>query len=42
MIDKDKKKGSILIRSIISPIVSIAVRPNSNTLAISCENGLIY
>lgn len=42
MIDKDKKKGSILIRSIISPIVNISVRPNSNTLAICCENGLLY
>ena len=42
MIDKDKKKGSVLLQSIISPIVNIAVRPNSNTIAICCENGSLY
>lgn len=28
--------------SIVSPIVSITVRPNSTVLALSCENGRIY
>ena len=41
-IDKDNKRGTLLMRSIVSPIIWIAVRPNSNTLAITCENGTIY
>ena len=28
--------------SIVSPIVSISVRPNTTVLALSCENGRIY
>lgn len=28
--------------SIVSPTVSITVRPNSSILALSCENGRIY
>lgn len=41
-IDKDKKKGEPILSSIISPVVSISVRPNSSVLALSCENGRIY
>ena len=41
-IDKDNKKGTLLLKSIVSPIICIAVRPNSNTLALACENGSIY
>jgi hypothetical protein len=35
-IDKEKKKGRILLKSIVSPIVSISVRPNKNIIAICC------
>ena len=41
-IDKDNKKGTLLMKSIVSPIIYISVRPNSNTLALTCENGSIY
>lgn len=41
-IDKENKKGTLLMKSIVSPIICISVRANSNTLAISCENGVIY
>lgn len=41
-IDKDNKKGTLLMKSIVSPIINISVRPNSNTLAITCENATIY
>ncbi len=30
------------MESIIAPIVCSAVRPYSNTLVISCENGVLY
>ena len=33
-IDKEKKKGEVIMKSITSPIVSISVRPKSNTIAI--------
>lgn len=41
-IDKENKKGTLLLRSIVDPIISIAVRPNSNNLALACEKGTIY
>lgn len=41
-IDKDKKKGNLLMKSIVSAIVNISVRPNSNFIAIICENGYLY
>lgn len=30
------------MQSIVAPIVSTAVRPNNNTIAISCENSVVY
>lgn len=41
-IEKTKKSGTLIMSSIVSPIVSISVRPNSNILALSCENGRLY
>lgn len=41
-IEKNKKGGTLIMSSIVSPIVSISVRPNSSVLALSCENGRIY
>lgn len=35
-IDKEEKKGLVLMESIVAPIVCSAVRPYSNTLVISC------
>lgn len=40
--DPEKKKGNLIMKSITSPIVSISCRPNSNIMAIACENGEIY
>ena len=41
-IDKEKKKGEVLMKSITKPIISISVRPNSNTIAIMCDDGNLY
>lgn len=41
-IDKNKKMGEVILKSIVAPIVSIAVKPNSNLIAICCENGILY
>lgn len=41
-IDKDEKKGVILMESIVAPIVCSAVRPYYNAMVISCENGTLY
>jgi len=41
-IDKEEKKGVVLLESIVAPIVCSAIRPYSNTLIISCENSVIY
>lgn len=41
-IDREEKKGVVLLESIVAPIVCSAIRPYSNTLVISCENGTIY
>ncbi len=41
-IDKEEKKGVVLMEAIVAPIVCSAVRPYSNTLVISCENGTLY
>ena len=30
------------MQSIVKPIVATAVRPTNNTLAISCENSVLY
>jgi WD40 repeat protein len=35
-IDKEDKKGEILLQSIVQPIVATSVRPHFNTIAISC------
>lgn len=35
-IDKEEKKGVVLLESIVAPIVCSAIRPYSNTLVISC------
>jgi hypothetical protein len=42
VIDKEKKKGTVLMKSIVSPIVNISVRPNSNFIAVCCDNGYLY
>lgn len=41
-IDKDRKPGTVLLQSIVKPIVSISVRPNSQEVAIFCNNGYLY
>lgn len=41
-IEKEEKKGVILMESIVAPIVCSAIRPYSNTLTISCENSILY
>lgn len=41
-IENSSKKGTVILNSIVSPIKYIVVRPNSNVLAISCENGNLY
>ncbi len=41
-IDREEKKGQVLLESIVAPIVCSAIRPYSNTLIISCENSVIY
>ena len=41
-IDKEEKKGVVLLESIVAPIVCSAIRPYSNTLTISCENSVLY
>lgn len=35
-IDREEKKGQVLLESIVAPIVCSAIRPYSNTLVISC------
>ena len=41
-IDKEEKKGTVLLESIVAPIVCSTVRPFSNSLIISCENSILY
>ncbi len=41
-IDKQEKKGRILLESFVAPIVCSAVRPFANTIIISCENSILY
>lgn len=41
-LDDDKKKGTVLIKSIVSPIISMSCRPNSSLIGICCENGNLY
>lgn len=41
-VEREKKKGVLLLKSIVSPIVWISVRPGSNMMALSCENGGIW
>lgn len=41
-VEKEKKKGNVLVESIIKPIVSISARPNSSILGIACTNGHVY
>jgi WD40 repeat protein len=41
-VEKDKKKGNVLVESIIKPIVAISARPNSSILGIACANGNVY
>lgn len=42
LFNENKKSGVLIMSSIVSPIVSISVRPNSTILALSCENGRIF
>ncbi|CAK90550.1 unnamed protein product (macronuclear) [Paramecium tetraurelia] len=41
-IEKEKKKGTVIMSSIVSPIISISVRPNVPVVAFSCEDNKIY
>ena len=41
-VERDKKKGNVLVESIVKPIVSISARPNSSILGIACANGHVY
>jgi len=41
-IEKNKKCGTLIMSSIVSPIVSISVRPNSSVLALSCSDSRIF
>lgn len=41
-LDDEKKKGTVLMKSIVSPITAMSCRPNSNILGICCENGYLY
>lgn len=41
-LDDEKKKGTVLMKSIISPIIAMCCRPNSNFIGICCENGNLY
>lgn len=41
-IEKSKKMGSLILSSIVSPIVSISVKPNMPVVALCCENNKIY
>lgn len=41
-IDRELKKGAIILESIVSEIVCSAVRPYSNTITISCANSILY
>jgi cilia- and flagella-associated protein 251 len=41
-VEREKKKGVLLLKSIVSPIVWISIRPGSNIMALSCENGGIW
>jgi len=41
-IERDEKKGRILLESFVAPIVCSAVRPFANTIIVSCENSVLY
>lgn len=41
-LDDEKKKGTVLIKSIVSPIIAMSCRPNSNIIGVCCENGYLY
>lgn len=41
-IDREDKKGIVILESIVAPIVCSAVRPYSNTVIISCDNSVLY
>jgi hypothetical protein len=41
-IERDEKKGRVLLESFVAPIVCSAVRPFSNTIIVSCENSVLY
>ncbi|EAS05799.2 WD-40 protein, putative (macronuclear) [Tetrahymena thermophila SB210] len=41
-LDDEKKKGTTLMKSIVSPIIAMSCRPNSNVIGICCENGYLY
>jgi WD40 repeat protein/Ca2+-binding EF-hand superfamily protein len=41
-LEDSKRKRTIMMKLLNSPIVTIAVRPHSYTMAISCKNGSVY
>lgn len=41
-IEREEKKGRILLESFVAPIVCSAVRPFANTIIVSCENSCLY
>jgi hypothetical protein len=41
-IERDEKKGRVLLESFVAPIVCSAVRPFANTIIVSCENSVLY
>jgi len=41
-LDDEKKKGTVLMKSIVSPIIAMSCRPNSSVIGICCENGNLY
>ena len=41
-IEREEKKGRVLLESFVAPIVCSAVRPFANTIIVSCENSVLY
>jgi hypothetical protein len=41
-LDDEKKKGKVILKSIVSPIIAMSCRPHYNVIGICCENGYLY
>ena len=41
-IEREEKKGRVILESFVNPIVCSAVRPFANTIIISCDNSVLY